>query len=144
MALLEESGVSLESATGFVADVGPGSFTGVRVGVTLAKTFGYLGSVPTAGVPAFDLISRELPAVVPNRKGEWFLRLPGQTAELVRELPAEFVGYGAGDPETFPDPARVAGLLGKLRWVGAEALTPAYLVEPSISQPKRAYGVLGG
>ena len=55
--MVSATGKSLEDAEMFAADIGPGSFTGVRGGVTLAKTFGYLYSRPVAGATSFDLIS---------------------------------------------------------------------------------------
>lgn len=38
-------------------DVGPGSYTGLRVGVTCAKTLAYALNKPVIGVPVFDIIA---------------------------------------------------------------------------------------
>jgi len=125
-----------------VADVGPGSFIGVRVGVTIAKTMAYALQIPVAGVPAFDLIDPIETVVVPSKRGEYFIRRPG--APVIREtsLPTSepFSGYGEGVAESrYPEARNAASLLGGLKRVRAEELLPEYLIEPSISTPKRAF-----
>ena len=42
-------------------DVGPGSYTGLRVGVTCAKTLGYALNKPVIDVPVFDVIAENYP-----------------------------------------------------------------------------------
>ncbi len=42
-------------------DVGPGSYTGLRVGVTCAKTLAYALNKPVIGVPVFDIIAENYP-----------------------------------------------------------------------------------
>jgi tRNA A37 threonylcarbamoyladenosine modification protein TsaB len=139
---LDTVGKKLSDASLFVADLGPGSFTGVRVGVTLAKTFALAHGKQAAGIDAFDLIDPSATVVVPNKRGEWFLRYPGSGPKLVDALPSEaLVGYGTGlDTQTFPDASRFAMLLSCLEVIPPERLVPAYLVEPSISVPKNPYG----
>ncbi|MCH8980379.1 MAG: tRNA (adenosine(37)-N6)-threonylcarbamoyltransferase complex dimerization subunit type 1 TsaB, partial [Armatimonadetes bacterium] len=92
--LLDKAGRKLEEAELFAADLGPGSFTGVRVGVTVCKTMAYACDVQVVGADAFDLIDPERPVAIPSRKGEHFLRLPGSAPVVVRDLPEGVVGYG--------------------------------------------------
>ncbi|HLO97348.1 MAG TPA: hypothetical protein VK171_02030, partial [Fimbriimonas sp.] len=141
--LLEESGVDLASCKLFLADLGPGSFTGTRVGVMLAKTFGYTYGAECGGADAFDLISATETVVFPSKRGEWFVRSPGTQVVRQTELPeGEFVGFGPGiESEVFPEAKRFAAILGQISKVPAVALAPEYLIEPSISIPKKA-GVL--
>lgn len=46
--------------------LGPGSFTGLRVGVTTAKTLAYAINAKTIGVNTLDVIARQAPAVSDN------------------------------------------------------------------------------
>lgn len=54
--LLKEHALSLRDITEITVNPGPGSFTGVRVGVTIANTLGYLLNVPVNGLPAGEQI----------------------------------------------------------------------------------------
>ena len=47
---LEEAGVAKEELTHVAASVGPGSFTGIRIGVTAARTFSQMLGIPCIGV----------------------------------------------------------------------------------------------
>ena len=49
-ALLDESGERLEDVAGIVAGIGPGAFTGLRVGLATAKTLAYALERPIVGV----------------------------------------------------------------------------------------------
>jgi len=49
-ALLDAAGWEMRSLEGIVVGDGPGSYTGVRIGVTAAKTLGYALRIPVVGV----------------------------------------------------------------------------------------------
>jgi tRNA A37 threonylcarbamoyladenosine modification protein TsaB len=66
---------NLEFSEIFV-DVGPGSFTGVRVGVTIAKMLAELTGYPLYTILAFDLLPAE--TAIPSKKGEVFIRQDSQ------------------------------------------------------------------
>ena len=126
--------------TGYVADIGPGSFIGARVGVVLAKMLGYLNGVPCAGVTAFDLISPSQWVAIPNRKADFLLRRPGHSPQLITEVPLEAVGYRLGRNDQFPDPVLGPEVINHLEWFAAADFLPHYEVEPSISTPKQSFG----
>lgn len=126
---LTHLGVDLSSVDLFAADLGPGSFTGVRVGIVLAKTLAWAQGAKCAGADAFDLVDPSDVVALPSRKGEWFVRTPGVGIDRTREAPLEIgVPFASGF-------ARLA-----LTPILPYELVPAYLLEPSISKPKRDYG----
>lgn len=59
--LLKEAQLTCFQLGGIGVSVGPGSFTGLRVGVTCAKTLAYAAGVPLAGVDTFVSLARQMP-----------------------------------------------------------------------------------
>ncbi len=137
--MLQASGIEPSEVGLWLADLGPGSFTGTRVGVVLAKTFAWTFGRETGGVSSFDLISPERTVALPNRKNEWLVRVPGGEPRLLPAGEIEAIGYAPGLPdEIHPHAANFAPLLESIRPVPPERLLPGYVVPPSISTPKRA------
>jgi hypothetical protein len=127
----------------FLADIGPGSFTGTRVGVVLAKTFSWNYGCLCGGASAFDLIAHDQTVVFPSKKGEWFVRNVGEVAYRTEELPgSEWVGFGPGiEHPILPRAARFGHLLDSVSLVDPMSFVPEYLIEPSISTSKKPLGV---
>lgn len=136
--LLNEAQTALSDIDLFVGDVGPGSFTGVKVGVTLAKTWAYAQQKPVAAVSAFDLISPDSPAAIPIRRGVVFGRDGDEVRQLEDAEISRYVGYAEGCSEqVLPDAKRVAALLDRLKPISPFELTAEYHLAPSISQAKK-------
>jgi tRNA threonylcarbamoyl adenosine modification protein YeaZ len=57
--VVAEAGVNLSELTGVVVGVGPGPFTGLRVGVAAAEVLAEALGVPVRGVCSLDVIARE-------------------------------------------------------------------------------------
>ena len=55
--LLERCGVSLNDLSGIGVGLGPGSYTGLRVGIAFAKGLEFGLGVPLVGVPSFEAIA---------------------------------------------------------------------------------------
>lgn len=129
-AALEDAGVNKEEVELWAADVGPGSFTGVKVGVTLAKTLAFAFETRAAGFPSFDLIDVG-PAAVTSRKGMALVR----DSEGVDELPDDHPRVTKANKDA---PSAARGAFSSIRSVLPEELMPNYVLEPSISKPKKA------
>jgi tRNA threonylcarbamoyladenosine biosynthesis protein TsaB len=80
--LLADCGLALERLDGLAVSVGPGSFTGLRVGIAAVKGLAFATGLPVAAVPTLDAMAANLPfclrAVCPvldARKGEVYVSL---------------------------------------------------------------------
>ncbi len=63
--VLAEAGVGFESVDGLAITTGPGSFTGLRIGIAAWKGLAFSRNLPLVAVPTLDALSR----VVPVRNG---------------------------------------------------------------------------
>nr|MBA3691627.1 tRNA (adenosine(37)-N6)-threonylcarbamoyltransferase complex dimerization subunit type 1 TsaB [Actinomycetota bacterium] len=77
--LLRWSGTDLNRVAGVAVGVGPGLFTGLRVGVATAKTLAQVLGVPIVGLTSLDVLAfavrhtqRWICAVIDGRRGEVF------------------------------------------------------------------------
>ena len=119
----------------YVADVGPGSFTGVKVGVTIVKTLAYVEGVPVAGITSFDLINPGGAAAVSSRKGKVLVRDSAGTDELADDDPRATAAI-----KGTPSAENAAKMFSKLQPMDPMALVPNYVLEPNISTPKNKLG----
>ncbi|MET8977727.1 tRNA (adenosine(37)-N6)-threonylcarbamoyltransferase complex dimerization subunit type 1 TsaB [Streptomyces sp. NPDC004539] len=164
--VLAEAGVRLDAVTGIVVGTGPGPYTGLRVGLMTADTFGLALGVPVHGVCTLDGLAYAAEAEGPflvatdaRRKEVYWARYddtrtrvsgpavdkPADLAETVRDVPA----FGAGAllyPDHFrvvPGPEHVsaadlAALAAERLAAGAELdePRPLYLRRPDAQVPK--------
>ncbi|MFO0796450.1 MAG: tRNA (adenosine(37)-N6)-threonylcarbamoyltransferase complex dimerization subunit type 1 TsaB [Gemmataceae bacterium] len=89
-ALLDAAGVKPSALAGVIVSIGPGSFTGLRVGIMAAKALSYATGCALVAVPTFAAIANRAPAEATNL---WVIAdaLQGQ-AYLQRYRGAEAVG----------------------------------------------------
>jgi tRNA threonylcarbamoyladenosine biosynthesis protein TsaB len=80
-------------------DLGPGLFTGLRVGVSAAKAMALALGLPMIGVPSLDLLAfpvrftpKRIVAVVDARRGELFYAFYRQVPGGIQRLSAHQVG----------------------------------------------------
>lgn len=78
-ALVSDTGVALDRLAAIAVGVGPGRFTGLRVGITTAKVMAQALGIPVVGIGTLDLVAyplrharREVVAVVDARRREVF------------------------------------------------------------------------
>jgi tRNA threonylcarbamoyladenosine biosynthesis protein TsaB len=84
LGLLEDQGVALGQVRAVAAGLGPGSFTGLRVGLALAKGLAAGLDLPIVGIGSLDA---------------WLEAEPGATGALVRAGAAEAWVRSRDDPE---------------------------------------------
>ncbi len=92
--MLQDAGLSLDALSGLAISIGPGSFTGLRIGLSTIKGLAYATGLPVVGVPSLEALAWTLPfaewqicPVLDARKQEVYaalFRYEGQ--ELVRLL----------------------------------------------------------
>lgn len=77
--LIDDTGVALDRIAAIAVGVGPGRFTGLRVGVTTAKVMAQALQIPVVGIGTLDLVAyplrhtrRDVVAVVDARRREVF------------------------------------------------------------------------
>jgi tRNA threonylcarbamoyl adenosine modification protein YeaZ len=166
-ACLDSAGAAVDAV---VAGVGPGPFTGLRVGLVSAAAFGYARALPTYGVCSLDGIGASLPGAVlvagdarrreiywagyvdGVRQGDPAVDRPADVlARLADNRPDAMAGAGArmysdvlGLPlldRDFPDPVALAGLAAeRIRWMAPSET----LVPAYLREPDATPPVLHG
>ena len=124
---LAEAELPLDRLERVVADVGPGSLTGVKVGVAFAKVLAAALGIEAGGVSAFDLLPAGSPPAVQIRRNLWLVRSEDDSLEE-----SEVEPEGAARPSAI----QAGGCLHRIRFCRPEELVPEYGVMPSISRSR--------
>src|SRR5208282_4127343 len=104
--LLHSAGLELCNVDGIVVVNGPGSFTGVRVGVSAAKGLAQSAEIPVVALSRLEILSRKsgVPsAAIDAHRGEVYLRL-----ERAGAAPVEILAGTNELAAVHPIPTRVA------------------------------------
>jgi tRNA threonylcarbamoyladenosine biosynthesis protein TsaB len=64
--MLKKSGIDPKSVSGFAVSAGPGSFTGLRIGISTVKVLAMIFGKPVCAVPSLDAIAYNVKAVDKN------------------------------------------------------------------------------
>jgi len=95
--LLGRHGLALAQVDAFAVDVGPGAFTGLKIGAMLAKSWVHALDKPLVAVSAFEACAAQMPAGAPT-----LVALPARRDALYLQwlLPAD-----EGVPQPLGEPA---------------------------------------
>ena len=75
---------TIAGLSGIIVGIGPGSFTGVKIGVTTAKTLAWSRNIPIVGVCSMDAVAagtptdievKKLVVATPSTRGEAYIRI---------------------------------------------------------------------
>ncbi|MGD8915322.1 MAG: tRNA (adenosine(37)-N6)-threonylcarbamoyltransferase complex dimerization subunit type 1 TsaB [Syntrophobacterales bacterium] len=101
--ILTDAGWSLDDLDGFAVSLGPGSFTGLRIGLSIVKGLAWATGKPLVGVPTLDGLAANVSFVpymicpiLDARKGEIYAALYRQGDE---GIPERLTSYMAIKPE---------------------------------------------
>ena len=161
--VIVNSGLKIAELTDVVVGVGPGPFTGLRVGLVTASVFAHAREIPIHGICSLDAIAFDYaePCVVvtdARRKELYWARYDGSRVgepqvskpeDILAQFPdTEFVGPGA---QIYPEVISgkflelKAGSLAKLFVSGAAQIvevSPMYLRKPDAVEPTIRKSVL--
>lgn len=152
--LLAELSLNLEQFDLFAVAAGPGSFTGLRIGLTAVKGWAEVFGKPIAAVSGLEAVAAQakspsalLAPVMDARRGQVFGSLyQRQGEELVRlsdevvTSPAEFLAWleesGGGQPLTFatPTPGLLTESLRQSGFAGCRLETVSAVLAPIIGR----------
>ncbi|MDI6632417.1 MAG: tRNA (adenosine(37)-N6)-threonylcarbamoyltransferase complex dimerization subunit type 1 TsaB [Bacillota bacterium] len=123
---LAEAGVGLSDLSGIAVSSGPGSFTGLRLGMITAKTLAQVLQIPVVGIPTLlALAAPLLPgetavcAVLTSRREEVYAAVYGSTQNGARPLVPAFAASPAAVAERLKPFDRMV-LTGEGAWAWKE------------------------
>jgi len=137
--LLAEAGVDKRGLSGVIVGTGPGSFTGLRIGLATAKTIAYALGIPVVGISSTRAIALAsaatgrgrseiavtLPAGAADRYVHRFRVVDGVPVELE---PPQLVASALGQDEL--DGEDIDGLAAALATLGTSALAAGQRDDP--------------
>jgi tRNA threonylcarbamoyladenosine biosynthesis protein TsaB len=146
--VMKQARIGLDEIGAVAVDVGPGLYTGLRVGVAAAKAMASALRVPMVGVPSLDLLAlplrhtnRTIVAVIDARRGELFYAFYRAVPGGVQRL----TPHQVGKPDDLASELEATGrdvLLvgdGALRYASTfEDLRGVELVEQALAHPSAA------
>jgi tRNA threonylcarbamoyladenosine biosynthesis protein TsaB len=159
--LVREAHMTPADVTGLVVATGPGTFTGLRVGLAIAKGIVAASGVPLVGIPTLDVVfamhpSEDVIAVLPAGRGRvvWQVRGESPNNSTIDELIAALKDYAdvrlVG--ELLPDQAAMLDSAGVrvlhqyrdpavLLQLGAVRIAAGDLDDPVTLQPTYLHGI---
>jgi len=145
--LLMASRISIADIDAFAVSIGPGSFTGLRIGLSTAKGLSYATRKPIIPVPTLDAFAKRIPLSTYNicpmldaRKGEVYAGLYRWHGDVLRKViaemaiaPGDLLDMVEGTTVFMGDGARLYKGLIRERMGDDAIFAPPHLMSPSAS-----------
>ncbi|HEV7227654.1 tRNA (adenosine(37)-N6)-threonylcarbamoyltransferase complex dimerization subunit type 1 TsaB [Brevundimonas sp.] len=137
-AVMAEAGLAFTDLDGVGVTVGPGSFTGLRVGLAFAQGLGAALSRPVVGLSTLDALAasiapdgRPVAAVIDARRGQVYARLFDGAGGILDAATATPLAQLSGRLSAAGGPGRLVGTGAALAAEATPGWTPAPLDGPT-------------
>ncbi len=142
--VMQKAGVGFPDLDRIAVTIGPGSFTGVRIGLATARALSLASGKPLVGVSTLDLlleqsgVAGDVLVLVDTKRDDFYGQVFGSAAQEPRIWkPEEAAASGLKTVQETPDPVALAryAVTAPLE---TEMPMPIYLRDAEVSTPKRA------
>ena len=134
--LLRSRGLHAGDVERWAVDVGPGSFTGVRVGISTIKGIAFATGAAVIGVSAFDAISVG-DVVLEAGKGEVYFRFGSDVGHAALDALRPRLGPGVVGPGVTPRAEGIGRAALERVADDIDRLAPLYVRAPDLTRPAR-------
>ena len=118
---MEDAGIVRQDLTAIAVGVGPGPFTGLRVGVVTARTLGFVLDIPVYGVCSLDAIALEVVGTDAT-SGSFLVATDARRKEVyLASYDATSAPVAGAGPELYPDafPSAIAPNRPSAGWLAS-------------------------